>query len=64
MANNGDTQRVFKVGKKMVRGIGSFHKTLPHNQFGEVDQKAFLSLVAGVGATQFANPQGGWRTTS
>ncbi len=36
MANNGDTKRVFTVGTDHIRGVGSFHKTLPHNEYGEV----------------------------
>lgn len=74
MANNGDTNKEFKVGKDTVRGLGSFHKTLPHDQFGEVDCSAFEKLVdacAGDGsgfagvpkgtgdAAAFTNPQGG-----
>ena len=46
MLNNGDTKRLFKVGSLKVRGLGSFHKTLPHNQYGEVDSAAFDLLVA------------------
>lgn len=46
MAANGDTKREFNVGPDTLLGIGSFHKTLPHNEFGEVDQKAFCALVA------------------
>lgn len=74
MANNGDTHKEFTVGKDMVRGIGSFHKTLPHNEFGEVEREAFVKLVdacAGDGggfadvptssgeAAQLTNPQAG-----
>lgn len=75
MPSNGDTQRVFNVGGNMVRGLGSFHKTLPHNKYGEVDPPAaFETLVqatqgdgsgfAGVpkgrgDATQLTNPQAG-----
>lgn len=36
MPNNGDTDRIFNVDGEKVRGLGSFHKTLPHNKFGEV----------------------------
>lgn len=46
MASNGDTRRVFQVGNDKVRGIGSFHKTLPHTRFGEVEEKPFRELVA------------------
>ncbi len=75
MSSNGDTDREFKVGTAKVRGIGSFHKTLPHSKYGEVDQAEFAKLVdatrgdgsgfAGVkqgdpGKTAaFTNPQGG-----
>jgi hypothetical protein len=45
MPSNGDTLKVFSVGKDNVRGLGSFHKTLPHNDFGEVDSVAFEALV-------------------
>ena len=45
MAANGDTYREFKVGSDTVRGLGSFHKTLPHDEFGEVLQKEFCDLV-------------------
>ena len=46
MLNNGDTKREFKVGPARVRGLGSFHKTLPHNKWGEVEPAAFDALVA------------------
>ncbi len=74
MSNNGDTKREFTVGNKKIKGLGSFHKTLPHNQFGEVDPAAFAALVAategnGSGfagvpkgtpkAAKLVNPQGG-----
>lgn len=76
MANNGDTNKVFIVGSENVRGLGSFHKTLPHpNDFGEVDQASFEALVkAGDGrgdgyatvpaesvdGAPFVNPQAGY----
>ena len=44
---NGDTNRIWTIGTEAVRGVGSFHKTLPHNEFGEVDPAAFAALVAG-----------------
>jgi hypothetical protein len=44
--NNGDTHKLFNVGTQTIRGVGSFHKTLPHNDFGEVDSAAFDKLVA------------------
>lgn len=74
MSSNGDTKRHFNVGGRLVRGLGSFHKTLPHNANGEVDQAAFELLVdategdgsgftlvpEGLGAAfQFTNPQAG-----
>lgn len=62
MSNNGDTHRVFKVGKDEVRGLGSFHKTLPHNKYGEVDKKDFQKLVTatqGDGSGFKAVPKGG-----
>ena len=46
MPSNGDTRKVFNVGGANVRGLGSFHKSLPHNQFGEVDTAAFEALVS------------------
>lgn len=74
MQNNGDTHKKFNVGENIVVGIGSFHKTLPHNEFGEVCPDAFKKLVdAGAGdgsgyaavpkgsgdAAQLTNPQAG-----
>lgn len=60
MSNNGDTQREFMVGNQKLRGLGSFHKTLPHNSFGEVDQPAFQKLVdAAAGTADFTSvPKG------
>ena len=75
--NNGDTKREFKVGAATVRGLGSFHKSLPHNAWGEVEPAAFDALVAategdGAGfalvppgtpdAAPFTNPQAGLAT--
>lgn len=72
MLNNGDTKLLFNPGQ--IRGLGSFHKTLPHNNYGEVDLVAFNKLVAateGDGTTfgqvpkgtptaaKLTNPQGG-----
>lgn len=45
MSNNGDTKREFTVGTETLVGIGSFHKTLPHNDYGEVCPEAFEKLV-------------------
>lgn len=63
--SNGDTNRIWQVGAETVRGIGSFHKSLPHNKFGEVDPVAFAAFVAatrgdGTGFSQVA--QGAART--
>ena len=45
MQNNGDTHLKVQIGSEEVVGIGSFHKTLPHNEYGEVDKAAFRRLV-------------------
>ncbi len=45
MQNNGDTDLKVQIGTEEVVGIGSFHKTLPHNGYGEVDQDAFELFV-------------------
>jgi hypothetical protein len=45
MKNNGDTDLKVQIGNETVVGIGSFHKTLPHNPFGEVIEDAFNLLV-------------------
>jgi hypothetical protein len=44
MPNNGDTHRTFTPGQ--IRGLGSFHKTLRHNKWGEVREADFIKLVA------------------
>lgn len=55
MSSNGDTYREFKVGREIIRGIGSFHKTLNHNSFGEVDPVQFEELVSATeGNTPFS----------
>lgn len=73
MTSNGDTQRIFKVGGKGVRGLGSFHKTLKHDKFGEVDPLHFEKFVQACegnaafrdvpffkdGTARFTNPQAG-----
>lgn len=46
MSTNGDTNRIWKIDGESVRGVGSFHKTLPHNAYGEVDPAAFAALAA------------------
>lgn len=45
-SSNGDTNKIWEIDGESVRGVGSFHKTLPHNKFGEVDSDAFLTLVS------------------
>ena len=45
MPNNGDTKKLFKVGALKIRGLGSFHKTLNHNQYGEVVDADFQKLI-------------------
>jgi hypothetical protein len=37
LADNGDKNLVVTIGKAQVVGIGSFHKSLPHNEYGEVN---------------------------
>lgn len=46
MPSNGDTLREFKVGKDVVLGLGSYHKSLPHDDLGEVCQDSFREFVA------------------
>ncbi len=61
MPNNHDTLKKFPVGQDLVLGLGSFHKTLPHNDFGEVCPDAFTKLVeacAGNGSSFAAVPKG------
>ncbi len=43
---NGDTDTDFQLtdGSGTVMGLGSFHKSLPHNEYGEVDSVAFTAL--------------------
>lgn len=71
MPNNGDKNRDFKVGNLTLRGLGSFHKTLPHNEYGEVNSDAYEKLLAATegradfadvpdpNAARLANPQAG-----
>ena len=66
-ASNGDTNRIWEISGDNARGVGSFHKTLPHNQFGEVDPAAFALLVAatrGDGRGFSEVPRGPARTTN
>ena len=60
MSNNGDTTRKFKVCEEEIVGVGSFHKTLPHNKYGEVDSASFNTFVkATQGTAEFiAVPKG------
>lgn len=62
MASNGDTHYEIEISNKKVVGIGSFHKTLPHNKFGEVRKYAFKKLVkATEGKAEFGDvPEGGF----
>ncbi len=56
--SNGDRDAIWKVKgetKTEVKGLGSFHKSLPHNDFGEVCAKEFKTLVA---ATRTMNGAG------
>jgi len=59
--SNGDTNRIWKIGADSVRGLGSFHKTLPHNNFGEVEPEAFAALISATrgDGTEFAQVPGG-----
>lgn len=34
--SNGDRDRTWTIGEETIHGIGSFHKTLEHNNYGEV----------------------------
>lgn len=52
MGSNGDTKRKFSVGSEKIRGLGSFHKSLPHNEYGEVIEKDFETLVAATNGTK------------
>ncbi len=65
MANNGDellttTLEFAGPGTAEVIAIGNFHKTLPHNMFGEVDPAAYevFKLVAATGGDYEAVPSG------
>lgn len=61
MENNGDTERKFNVGNEKIRGLGSFHKSLPHDpKYGEVIEDAFKKLVSATeGSAKFsAVPKG------
>ena len=65
MANNGDETIVTGLkfdgpGTADVIAIGNFHKTLPHNKFGEVDPTAYalFKLTATTGGDYEAVPRG------
>jgi len=65
MASNGDTELKLIINNACVVGLGSFHKTLPANDYGEVQAEAFASLVAATrGGAEFKDvPAGQARTT-
>lgn len=48
--NNGDITLKLKIGGGDVVGIGSFHKSLPHNDYGEVVPAAFTALTTATGS--------------
>jgi len=59
MSANGDTDKTFSVNGNEVVGLGSFHKTLLHDNFGEVDGlqfKNFVSATRGGGNEFFSLP--------
>lgn len=43
-STNGDRDKEWKIGKESVVGLGSFHKTLGHNEYGEVKKEEFEKL--------------------
>ena len=60
--SNGDTNRVVIVDGDAVVGLGSYHKTLGHNRYGEVLRDDFerLKLATRGGGEGFAGlPKGG-----
>lgn len=62
MPSNEDTLKEFDVGNEKVVGLGNFHKSLPHNEYGEVNPSAFWKLVqacAGDGSGFEGVPKGG-----
>jgi hypothetical protein len=44
--SNGDKDRQWQIDGDTVVGLGSFHKTLPHNKYGEVCGEPFAKLKA------------------
>lgn len=66
--NNGDESLPFNFtwggpGSKNVVGVGNFHKTLPHNQYGEVEPKAYAQFVASAAGGDYENVPVGWDNT-
>jgi hypothetical protein len=75
MPSNSDRDLEIDVDGVKVVGLGNFHKTLPHNSFGEVDPEEFKKLLAatamktnpsfgsvgggGTNAAPFVNPRAG-----
>ena len=65
MSNNGDETLISNLefagpGSAKVVGIGNFHKTMPHNDFGEVDPAAYAIFkdVATTGGDYDSVPRG------
>ena len=54
---NGDRDRTWTIDGEEVVGLGSFHKSLPHNEFGEVTCDAFKSLKDAVTSGDFSHVQ-------
>lgn len=47
---NGDREARTTIGHEEVVGLGCFHKSLPHNEFGEVEPKAFQRFLHSISA--------------
>jgi hypothetical protein len=47
--HNGDKDKDFNVGPDLVVGLGSFTKSLPHDDFGEVSRADFAAFKASLG---------------
>jgi hypothetical protein len=60
--SNGDTGLILTIDGDKVAGIGSFHKTLPRNGFGEVDCRAFKQLVEAAADSTGAGFKDVWTT--
>lgn len=54
--DNGDKSLKLSIGSQEVCGLGSFHKTLPHNEFGEVSPEAFQTFVTATNVRRAHNP--------